>query len=106
MHAEPPEAVTIRERFLADHRRLETLLVELLAAFAADDREDIQALWTKFESNLLVHLEAEEEHLIPAMNWFHREEERYVEYGFNPGGIGEYEGGRVSYAAASFCAIS
>lgn len=24
---------------------------------------------------------AQDEHLIPAMNWFHREEERYVEYG-------------------------
>ena len=24
---------------------------------------------------------AQDEHLIPAMNWFHREEDRYVEYG-------------------------
>src|SRR5262245_44279612 len=24
---------------------------------------------------------AQDEHLIPAMNWFHREEQRYVEYG-------------------------
>jgi hypothetical protein len=67
MNAEPSEPATIRDRFLADHRRLETLLQRLLAAFEANDREDIQSLWTAFESSLLVHLEAEEKHLIPAL---------------------------------------
>ena len=57
----------IRDRFLADHRRLEKLLEQLLAAFEANDREDVASLWTTFESGLLAHMEAEEEHLIPAL---------------------------------------
>jgi hypothetical protein len=56
---------SVRDRFLADHRRIEDLLERLLAAFEANDREDIQRLWTEFESSLLVHLEAEEKFLIP-----------------------------------------
>ncbi len=67
MNAESSETVTIRDHFIADHVRLETLLGKLLAAFEANDREDIQSLWTDFESSLLVHLEAEEKHLIPAL---------------------------------------
>lgn len=67
MNAESSGAVTIRDRFTADHRRIEALLEKLLAAFEANDREDIQTLWTGFESSLLVHLEAEEKYLIPAL---------------------------------------
>lgn len=58
---------SIRDRFFADHRRLETLLEQLLSAFEANDREDMSRLWNDFESGLLAHLEAEETYLIPAL---------------------------------------
>ena len=69
MQAESTAAMSegVCDRFLADHRRLETLLERLLAAFEANDREDIAKLWTAFEAGLLMHLEAEEKHLIPAL---------------------------------------
>ena len=57
----------IRDRFLADHRRLEELLDRLVNAFEANDREEIQRLWTDLESSLLAHIEAEEKFLIPAL---------------------------------------
>jgi hemerythrin superfamily protein len=57
----------IREAFLADHRRLEALVDQLLVAFEADDREAIAKLWTQVESGLLAHFEAEETHLIPEL---------------------------------------
>ncbi len=71
MQAEQIASMTmpIRDRFLADHRRLETLLEQLLAAFEANDREVIAKLWTEFDSGLLAHLEAEETYLIPALFW-------------------------------------
>ncbi len=76
MRIAPPEPMqshaalmpaTIRDRLLADHRRLETLLERLLAAFEANDREDMAQGWTEFESGLLAHLEAEETYLFPAL---------------------------------------
>jgi hemerythrin superfamily protein len=57
----------IRNLFLADHRRLDALLEQLIAAFEANDREDVQALWTLFDKGLLAHLEAEENVLIPSL---------------------------------------
>jgi hemerythrin-like domain-containing protein len=57
----------IRDRFLADHDRLETLLKRLLAAFEANDRDDIAQLWTEFESGLLAHMAVEEACMIPAL---------------------------------------
>lgn len=57
----------IRDQFLADHVRLETLFEQLLAAFAANDREDMARLWTDFESGLLAHMQTEETYLIPAL---------------------------------------
>jgi len=59
--------VSIRERFLAEHQRLEDLLERLLAAFAANDREDIARLWTELESGLSAHLHEEETSLFPAV---------------------------------------
>ena len=69
MEAEATAVIStgICDHFLADHRRLETLLERLLAAFEANDREDIAKLWTAFEAGLLTHLEAEEKHLLPAL---------------------------------------
>jgi hemerythrin superfamily protein len=67
LQATTRSSAEIRALFLADHRRLDDLLERLIAAFEANDREDIQALWTLFERGLLAHLEAEENVLIPAL---------------------------------------
>jgi hemerythrin-like domain-containing protein len=69
MRTQGTAAVTtaIRDRFVADHRRLEKLLERLLAAFEVNDREDMARLWNGFDSGLLAHLEAEEAHLIPGL---------------------------------------
>jgi hemerythrin-like domain-containing protein len=57
----------IRDRLLADHQRLEEIFTRLLAAFEADDREQVAISWTEFDAGLLAHLEAEEKFLIPAL---------------------------------------
>lgn len=57
----------VRDQLLADHRRLEDLFKQLLAAFAANDRERIQPLWGEFDALLTAHFEAEEKFLIPAL---------------------------------------
>ncbi len=56
-----------RDQFLADHRRLDVVLEQLLASFEANDRDGVARLWTEFESGLLAHLDAEEAHLVPAL---------------------------------------
>ncbi len=57
----------ISRQLLDDHRRMEDLLRRLLAAFEANDREDVRTLWDEFETGLLAHMETEEEHLIPRL---------------------------------------
>jgi hemerythrin-like domain-containing protein len=57
----------IRDKLLADHRRLDALLEETLRAIEDDDREAIANLFTEFDCGLRAHLEAEEQHLIPAL---------------------------------------
>jgi hemerythrin len=65
---EPAASTTpVRDLFLADHQRLAALLMKLIAAFEANDREDVASLWTELESGLLAHLEAEEAIMIPAL---------------------------------------
>jgi hemerythrin superfamily protein len=59
---------SICDRFLDDHRRVETGLERLLAVVAANYREDMSRLWTDFDAGLLAHLEAEEKYLIPALS--------------------------------------
>jgi hypothetical protein len=68
-HARPSAMVTsaVRDRFLADHRRLEALLDHVVAAFAANDGAETSGLWLEFDSGLLTHLEAEETFLIPEL---------------------------------------
>jgi len=56
----------VRDHFLADHRRLESIFERLLDAFEANDREEMRSLWTDLEHGLLGHLEAEETYLYPA----------------------------------------
>lgn len=68
----------ICQRFLADHARLESLLEGLLAAFEANDREDMAKLWTAFEAGLNAHLDAEERYLIPAFERDYPEEARVI----------------------------
>jgi hemerythrin-like domain-containing protein len=68
MHTHPAVlAAPIRDRFMADHVRLELILEKLYAAFAADDREAMASQWAAFETGLLAHLEAEEADLLPAL---------------------------------------
>jgi hemerythrin-like domain-containing protein len=67
MHAaRTSPAATIRDRFLADHRRLEDLFEQLLDAFESGAREELSPLWTRFESDLGRHMDAEERFLLPA----------------------------------------
>jgi len=64
-----PEATpaSFRDRFLADHRRLEVLLERLIAAFEANDREDIARLWAELERGLCAHLHEEETRFFPGL---------------------------------------
>jgi Hemerythrin HHE cation binding domain len=57
----------VRDRFLADHRRLEARLEHLLTALAANDHSKSLEVWTGLESGLVIHMKAEEARLIPAL---------------------------------------
>jgi hemerythrin len=57
----------IRDRFMADHRRLEAIVDQVLAALEANDRDEIRKLWRALESGLHAHFEAEEKHAIPLL---------------------------------------
>jgi hemerythrin-like domain-containing protein len=68
----------VSHRFLLDHKRLEVLLVQLLAAFTANDHEAESRLWQECSSGLRSHLEAEETHLIPALRRLSERDARVV----------------------------
>jgi hypothetical protein len=55
---------SIHESFWTDQRRLEALLERILVSYTANDQKETSTLWTKFDSGLRTHLEAEERHLI------------------------------------------
>jgi hemerythrin-like domain-containing protein len=57
----------VRELLCRDHARLEGFLQAVQAAFDAEDSEKIASTWSRFEPELLAHLEAEEQFLIPAL---------------------------------------
>ena len=61
----PRDVWLIRDRLLADHRELEALFEQLKDAFAANAREDTQALWRRLEDRLERHFAAEESVLLP-----------------------------------------
>lgn len=65
-HAAHHPIILVRERLVADHRRLDDLLSQTLRAVESDDREAIADTFTEFDSRLRTHLEAEERYLIPA----------------------------------------
>jgi hypothetical protein len=68
MHAQTTRmSGSIRDQFLADHDRLESLFERLLATVESNDREDMARPWSEFESGLLGHMETEEAHMIPAL---------------------------------------
>lgn len=54
-------------RLLEDHARLNGILTRLLAAFEANDREDMAALWNQLEAGLTAHMDAEEKFLLPVL---------------------------------------
>ena len=62
-----PPASSISEHFLADHRRLDALMDQVLEAFADNDRELVAKLWSAFDAGLLAHLDAEEKYMIPVI---------------------------------------
>ena len=67
MHASSvAPAPSIREHFLADHRRLEDLFERVLDAFENGVREELSILWTQFETELERHMSAEERFLLPS----------------------------------------
>jgi hemerythrin superfamily protein len=65
--------VEVRDHLLADHERLEKLFQEVVSACEGDDRDEVAAMWTRFDRELLAHMEVEERFLIP---WLLRANQR------------------------------
>ena len=57
----------MREHMMDDHARLNALIKRLVAAFEANDREDMAKLWTELDTGLNAHLDAEEKFMFPAL---------------------------------------
>ncbi len=57
----------LRDSLLDDHTRLADLLTRLLAAFEANDREDVMTLWNQLDTGLQAHMDAEEKYLLPVL---------------------------------------
>jgi hemerythrin-like domain-containing protein len=57
----------VRDRLIEDHARLSDLLLRLVAAFEANDRTEMAALWNQLETGLNAHLDAEEKYLFPEL---------------------------------------
>lgn len=57
-------AMNPRALLVEDHERLEQIFVDLKAAFAVSDREEVARLWSAFDAGLTSHMAAEEEHVI------------------------------------------
>jgi hemerythrin superfamily protein len=62
-----PTSAAIRDRMIADHERLESLLQAVLEAFEANDRERVAATWSEFDKTLLAHMNVEEKYLVPLL---------------------------------------
>jgi hemerythrin len=48
-----------------DHERLEASFLDLVDEFHEGDRDDLRAMWARFETRLLAHFGAEERYLLP-----------------------------------------
>lgn len=57
----------IAEVYLADHERLESLVMQLLAAVDADDQAVVDTAWLALGTSLSAHLAGEEAHVLPAL---------------------------------------
>jgi hemerythrin superfamily protein len=64
----------LRNELLQQHERLEITLRALLDAAESVDPQDLQRVWTTFETELTTHLESEEKELFPLVEAFHPEE--------------------------------
>lgn len=67
------------ELLLPDHhRRIEALLDELRSVARGDDRDALRDAWAALEDEVLAHLAAEEEHLLPAFAEDHPEQAQEI----------------------------
>jgi Hemerythrin HHE cation binding domain len=55
----------VRALLRRDHDRLERLFARVLDEFREGDPDDVRAIWTRFESGLAAHFDAEERYLMP-----------------------------------------
>lgn len=69
---------SIRDHFLADHRRLDAIMARLLRAFQVGDREQVANYWSEFDAGLCAHLEAEEKFLLPVILTTHERDARII----------------------------
>lgn len=67
---------TIYVYMTRSHVDLRDLLGRVLAAMAADARDDVAALWTGLDHGLLAHMEAEERFVLPLFALVDHEEAR------------------------------
>ena len=64
MHARAPHPATDLYTFMVrSHQHLDELYAQLLSAMESD-APDVQALWTRFDHELLAHMEAEERYVL------------------------------------------
>jgi hemerythrin superfamily protein len=62
---QPPRTGALKERMLADHRRIEELFRALLSRVRADDWDASNERWTEVESSVMTHMDAEEAFALP-----------------------------------------
>lgn len=76
-HTESPRAQSSLYLYLTrSHTYLRELLSRLLAAMAANARDDVRTLWNELDHGLLSHMEAEERFVLPVFARLDPEEAR------------------------------
>src|SRR5579863_4683648 len=61
-------ATSLRDMFLADHRRIEETLTRVIVALEALDPERAAAEWLDFDDALTRHLDAEDRYLVDELS--------------------------------------
>jgi Hemerythrin HHE cation binding domain len=61
----PRDIESVRRLLFGDHERLDALFVQLMDTFGEGVWDDVRAMWTRLDSGLTAHLDAEERHLLP-----------------------------------------
>lgn len=69
---------SIHQPFVEDHRRLDGLLARLLGALEIHDGAASLEIWRELDPALLGHMDAEEEHLLPALHLAREREARVI----------------------------